>query len=475
VAEKITRRSEDYARWYTDVVQRADLADYYPVKGCMIIKPHGYAIWEKIQAGLDKMFKETGHVNAYFPMFIPESFMKKEAEHVEGFAPECAVVTHGGGKKLDEPLYIRPTSETVIGIAYSKWIQSYRDLPVLMNQWCNICRWEMRTRLFIRTTEFLWQEGHTAHATEQEAREEVMRMLGIYATFAQDVLALPVLRLRKTEREKFAGAVDTYSIEAMVQDKRAIQAGTSHYLGQNFAKAFDITFQDENRRQQYVYATSWGVSTRLIGAAVMAHSDDQGLVLPPKVAPIQVVIVPIWKSDDEKTKVLETACGVQAELKGDFAVKLDDRDQFSPGWKFNDWELRGVPLRIEIGPRDVAARSVVFVRRHDRQKTSVPLSEVKTAVGKELDSIQQAIFQRAEKFRDDNSTRIDTYDDFKEFMNDGGFAWCHWCGSAECEAKVQEETTATIRGIPLQPEEEKGSCICCGKPSPHRVVFAKAY
>jgi len=475
MAEKITKRSEDYARWYTDIVLKAELADYFPVKGCMVIRPYGYSLWEKIQATLDGMFKETGHQNAYFPMFIPESFMRKEAEHVEGFAPECAVVTHGGGKELDEPLYIRPTSETVIWSTYAKWIQSYRDLPLLINQWCNIVRWEMRTRLFIRTTEFLWQEGHTAHATEQEAREEAQRMLQVYRTFAEEYMAMPVLQVRKTEHEKFAGAVETYSIEAMVQDKRAIQAGTSHYLGQNFAKAFDVKFQDENGKLQYVYATSWGVSTRLIGALIMTHSDDQGLVLPPKLAPIQIVIVPIYRKDDEKAKVLEAARRLSEQLKEKFTVKLDDREMFSPGWKFNEWEMRGVPLRVEIGPRDVAANAVVLARRDNREKKSVPQGEIIEAASKLLDEIQRSLFERALQFREENSRRIDGYDEFKEFMEGGGFAWCHWCGSEDCEVSVQEETSATIRGIPLDGEKEEGKCIYCGKPSQMRVVFAKAY
>ncbi|NOZ23620.1 MAG: proline--tRNA ligase [Planctomycetes bacterium] len=473
--KKITKRSEDYSRWYTDIVQRAQLADYAPVKGCMVMRPYGFAIWERLKEALDKMFKETGHSNAYFPLFIPESFMRKEAEHVEGFAPECAVVTHGGGSKLEEPLYIRPTSETIIWSMYGKWIQSYRDLPLLINQWANIVRWEKRTRLFLRTTEFLWQEGHTAHATEQEAMEEVRRMLDVYRRFAEDHMAMPVIQGKKTESEKFAGAVDTYCIEAMMQDKRALQAGTSHFLGQNFAKAFDVQFQDEEGRLQYVYATSWGVSWRLIGGLIMTHSDDQGLVLPPQMAPIQVVIVPIWKKNDDKAKILEAANQLKEDIATVATVKLDDSEGVSPGFKFNEWEMRGVPLRIELGPRDLAGRQVVFARRDTGDKSPAPMDAAAEQTKVMLEQIQTSLYDIAKTFREDNTREIDAYGDFKSFMENGGFASCHWCGSAECEAKLKEETKATIRCIPLERRRETGACLLCGKPSDGRVVMAKAY
>ena len=471
---KITKRSADYSRWYTDIVQRAQLADYAPVKGCMVIKPHGYAIWEKMQAALDGMFKETGHSNAYFPLFIPESFLKKEAEHVEGFAPECAVVTHGGGKKLEESLYVRPTSETIIWSMYKKWIQSYRDLPLLYNQWCNVVRWEMRTRLFLRTTEFLWQEGHTAHATKEEAVEETMQMLGVYQRFAEEWMAMSIVPGEKTAQERFAGAVQTFSIEAMMQDKKALQSGTSHFLGQNFAKAFDVTYQTPDGQLEYVYATSWGVSTRLIGALIMSHSDDQGLVLPPKLAPIQVAIVPIWKSDEERSKVLEVANRVNDQLKADFAVKLDDRDTQSAGWKFNEYELMGVPVRIEIGPRDVEKGSVVVVRRDNREKTFVPQTGVHDEVKAILDDLQKSLLEKSKEFREENTHPIDTYDDFKARI-DEGFLDCHWCEDDACETAIAEETKATIRCVPLAREQEQGECIYCGKPSLGRVLFARAY
>jgi len=476
MAKQITPRSKDYSRWYHDVVLRAELADYAPVKGCMVIRPYGYSIWEKMQRQLDDRFKETGHVNAYFPMFIPESFMKKEAEHVEGFAPECAVVTHGGGKELEEPLYVRPTSETIIWNTYKGWIQSYRDLPILINQWCNVVRWEMRTRLFLRTTEFLWQEGHTAHATEEEAREETMRMLGVYQDFAENVMAIPVVPGKKSENEKFAGAVDTYSIEAMMQDKNALQAGTSHYLGQNFAKAFDVQFQDQDGKQDYVHATSWGVSTRLIGALVMAHSDDQGLVLPPKLAPLEVVIVPIYKTDEERGKVLEVAQRLASEYPNRLGIRLDDRDEMRPGWKFNEWEMKGVPVRIEIGPRDLESEQVVMVRRDTSEKEFVPLTEAVSEARALLEDIQSGIFEKAKAFREEHTRPVDTYDEFKEFhAADSGFSECHWCGSGECELTIQEETKATIRNIPLDPPREGGTCVRCGQPSEGRVIFSQAY
>ena len=400
MAEKITPRDKDYSRWYTDIIQHAELADHSPVKGCMVIRPHGFAIWEKMQGALDAMIKATGHVNAYFPLFIPESFMQKEADHVEGFAPECAVVTHGGGKLLEEPLYVRPTSETIIWHMYGRWIQSYRDLPLLINQWCNVVRWEMRTRLFLRTTEFLWQEGHTAHATADEAREETMRMLDVYRDFAENTLAMGVIAGRKTEAERFAGAVDTFAIEAIMQDGKALQAGTSHFLGQNFAKAFDVKYLSEAGQLEYVWATSWGVSTRLIGAVIMAHSDDQGLVLPPALSPIEAVIVPIFRKEEEKASVLEAARRITADLERRFAVKLDDREGFKPGYKFNDWELRGVPVRIELGPRDLAEKQVMTVRRDTREKEPVGWNALSEKVDALLKTIQKNLRERNLAFRD---------------------------------------------------------------------------
>ncbi|NOX37219.1 MAG: proline--tRNA ligase [Calditrichaeota bacterium] len=474
MAERITPRSEDYSRWYTDVVLQARLADYSPVKGCMVIRPNGYAIWEKIQQVLDKKFKETGHVNAYFPLFIPESFMKKEAEHVEGFAPECAVVTHGGGEELEEPLYVRPTSETIIWSMYKKWIMSYRDLPILINQWANVVRWEMRTRLFLRTTEFLWQEGHTAHATEEEAEEEARRILEIYRSFAEDYMAMPVITGQKTENEKFAGAVRTYSIEAMMQDKKALQAGTSHYLGENFARAFDVKFQDKDGQVKYVHATSWGVSTRLIGALIMTHGDDQGLIIPPRIAPTQLVIVPIWQ-ESTRTKVLEFSERVYRQLKEKFDVKLDDRDQYKPGYKFTEWEIQGIPIRVEIGPRDVDANQVVLVRRDTREKIPVGLDRLMEEAEKLLDTIQKSLFERALKMRKENTFRVDDYREFQDVLEKGAFLESHWCGNTECELKIKEETKATIRNIPFDREEETGKCIYCGQPSTGRVVFARAY
>jgi len=475
---KITKRSEDYAKWYTDIVLQAELADYAPVKGCMVIRPNGYAIWEKIRDILDGMFKETGHRNAYFPLFIPESFFKREVEHVEGFAPECAIVTHGGGKKLEEPLYVRPTSETIIWYMYKKWISSYRDLPILYNQWANVVRWEMRTRLFLRTTEFLWQEGHTAHATEEEARREAMTILELYREFAEKYMSMPVIVGKKTEREKFAGAVDTYSIEAMMQDRKALQAGTSHYLGQNFAKAFDVTFLNAKGEREYVYATSWGVSTRLIGGLIMTHSDDQGLVIPPELAPLETVIVPIWKSDEERSKVLEVSNRIAEDIKSSLGISchLDDRDQFSPGWKFNEWELRGVPLRVEVGPRDVESESAVLARRDNRQKVQVPLAHLSERIPELLNEIQSSLFKRALAFREENTYVVDSYDEFRDiFDGQGGFVYAFWCGREECEVRISEETKTTIRNIPLNAAEEDGRCILCGEPARMRVPFAKAY
>ena len=477
MAKGITKRSEDYSRWYTDIVTQAKLADYSPVKGCMVIRPNGYAIWENMQSILDKMFKETGHQNAYFPLFIPESFMKKEADHVEGFAPECAVVTHGGGKKLEEPLMVRPTSETIIWAMYKKWIQSYRDLPILYNQWANVVRWEMRTRLFLRTTEFLWQEGHTAHATMEEAEEETLKILKIYTKFAEEYMAVPVIQGVKTENEKFAGAVRTYSIEAMMQDHKALQAGTSHNLGQNFAKAFDVTFQDEDLQVKHVYATSWGVSTRLIGALIMTHSDDKGLIVPPKLAPIEVVIIPISKGDEEREKVLAYIEQITISWNGKFRFKVDDREGYRPGWKFNEWELQGVPLRLEIGPRDLEKGQVTMVRRDNGEKTAVPQDALTDTIESTLEAIQRDLYKRALEMREQYTFVIDDYDDFKKQINDpGGFYWVHWCGDGACEEKLQEETKATIRCLPLEnPYKEEGKCLICGKPSKERVIVAKAY
>jgi len=476
MAKGITKRSVDYSRWYLDVIAAADLAEHSSVKGCMVIKPNGYAIWEQIQAQLDRMFKETGHVNAYFPLFIPESYLQKEAEHVEGFAPECAVVTHGGGKKLEEPLVVRPTSETIIWSTYKKWIQSYRDLPILINQWANVVRWEMRTRLFLRTTEFLWQEGHTAHATYDEAEQETLQMIEVYRTFAEEYLAAPVYVGVKTENEKFAGALHTYCIEAMMQDRKALQAGTSHNLGQNFAKAFDVTFQNEAGELEYVWATSWGVSTRLIGALIMTHSDDNGLVIPPRLAPLKVVIIPIWKTDEEEALLKEKVQELTRGWKGQIAFQVDDRDQYRPGWKFNHWEKRGVPIRIEMGPRDVQNNQVVVVRRDTGEKIPMSQDGLLPKLQELLETIQQDMFDKAKAFRDQNTFYEDDYESFKKKIEDpGGFFWVHWCGDPLCEAKFQEDSKASIRLIPMDGEKEKGSCIICGKESEQRVLVAKAY
>jgi prolyl-tRNA synthetase len=479
MAEQITPRAENYSDWYIDVVLRARLADYSPVKGCMVIRPQGYALWEKMQAALDSMFKETGHQNAYFPLLIPESFMKREAEHVEGFAPELAVVTHGGGEELEEPLVIRPTSETIIWSMYKKWIQSYRDLPLLINQWANVLRWEKRTRLFLRTTEFLWQEGHTAHASEEEAREETLRMLEVYKTFAEEYMALPVYTGVKTESEKFAGAVNTYAIEAMMQDKKALQSGTSHFLGQNFARAFDVTYQTKEGVLDHVWATSWGVSTRLIGALVMAHSDDSGLVIPPKLAPVQAVIVPIFKNKN-RTEVIEYASRLHAELKTKLSVKLDDDDNNSPGWKFAEYEMLGIPVRIEIGPRDMESGTAMLVRRDTRTKESVEIGRVGERVTELLEQMQTDLFEKARAFRDENTFDIADYAEFKamfEGESAGGFTRSPWCGSPECETQVKEDTRATIRVLPFGNEEQVGGkkCMVCGSEAHHIALFAKAY
>lgn len=474
--DKITPRSENFSDWYNQVVIAAELADYAPVRGCMVIRPYGWALWENLQAALDKRFKETGHVNAAFPLFIPMSFMEKEKEHVEGFSPELAVVTVGGGEKLEEPLVVRPTSETIIGHMYAKWIKSYRDLPILINQWGNVVRWELRTKLFLRTLEFYWQEGHTAHATEREAQEETLRMLDTYAEFAVNEAAVPVIPGRKTDSEKFSGAVDSYTIEAMMGDTRALQAGTSHFLGQNFSKAFDIQYLDRNNQLQHVWTTSWGLSTRFIGAIIMIHGDDQGLILPPKVAPTQIVIVPIFRNDEEKSKVMQVVEKIQTELYA-YRVELDDREEVTPGFKFNDWELRGVPLRIEVGPKDVAKGTVALARRDlpgKEGRSFVPQENLSLQVGEMLSMIQSTLFEKAVAFRDANTHEPENFTSFKEIIGHGwAFAW--WCGSNHCEQKIKEETKATIRCIPLEQPDGEGRCIYCGEPSVEKVYFAKAY
>lgn len=474
---RVTPRAEDYSKWYTDIILKAELADYSPVKGCMVIRPNGYAIWEQMQHVLDRMFKETGHRNAYFPLFIPESFLKKEADHVEGFAPQCAVVTHGGGQELEEPLVVRPTSETIMYAMYKKWIKSYRDLPLLINQWANVVRWEMRTRLFLRTTEFLWQEGHTAHATHEEALEETLKMLDVYVRFAQDYMAVPVYKGVKTASERFPGAVDTYCIEAMMQDAKALQAGTSHLLGQNFAKAFDVKFQDENGEWQYVWQTSWGVSTRLIGALIMAHSDDKGLILPPRLAPTPIVIVPIYRGDDQRSTVLDAAEALRKELASEFGdVALDARDGLKPGFKYNEWEQKGVPVRIELGPRDLEKNAAMVARRDGAPKESVPRDGLVQRLREILDEVQQGIFDKALTFRKENTHQTDDYGEFSKSLEElGGFWHLHWCQEEECEMAIKDDTKATIRCITDEISEEDGTCVKCGKPSRRRVIFAKSY
>ena len=475
MAERITPRKENYSQWYVDIVIQAKLADYSPVKGCMVIRPRGYALWEKMQQTLDRMFKETGHQNAYFPLLIPESFIKREAEHIEGFSPELAIVTHAGGEKLEEPLVLRPTSETIIWSMYKKWIQSYRDLPLLINQWANVLRWEKRTRMFLRTTEFLWQEGHTAHSSEEEAREETLRMLEVYRDFAENYMAMPVLTGIKSESEKFAGAVNTYSLEAMMQDRKALQAGTSHFLGQNFAKAFDVTYQTAEGSIDHVWATSWGVSTRLIGALIMTHSDDKGLIIPPKLAPIEGVIIPIFKSSN-KEEVLGYAREVLSAMKQEIRVEIDEDEQNSPGWKFSEWEMVGVPLRVEIGPRDMEARKVVLVRRDTGEKIPVAVEEVTRTAKALLDDIQQSLFERARKFREENYHRLDTYKDLRKlFKSEGGFVEAHWCGDPDCEGKIKDDTKATIRVLLDRKPVDGAVCIACSKPASQVAVFSKAY
>ncbi len=489
--KELTTRAEDYAQWYNDLVIKADLAENSVVRGCMVIKPTGYAIWEKIQSALDRMFKATGHSNAYFPLLIPKSFFSREASHVEGFAKECAVVTHyrlktdkiTGGvvvdetAKLEEELIIRPTSETIIWNSYKNWIHSYRDLPILINQWANVVRWEMRTRLFLRTTEFLWQEGHTAHATREEAIEETLKIIDIYADFAENWLCLPVIKGRKTENERFAGAIDTYAIEAMMQDGKALQSGTSHFLGQNFAKAFDVQFTNQDGKLDWVWATSWGVSTRLMGALIMGHSDDNGLVIPPRLAPLQVVIIPIYKNQDELEQISKIALDIKKTLEeNQISVKYDDRDTHKPGWKFTDYELKGVPVRLAIGPRDIINHTVEIARRDTLEKWSAPQENIVGRIKELLDDIQNSLFRKALEFRNQNTFRTDDYQEFKDIItNRGGFVMAHWDGTTETENKIKEETKATIRCIPLDPDPEKGKCIYTGKPSDQRVLFAKAY
>lgn len=492
MAKEVTKREDNYSQWYNNLVVKADLAENSAVRGCMVIKPYGYAIWEKMQAQLDKMFKETGHQNAYFPLFIPKSFLSREADHVEGFAKECAVVTHhrlmtnpdGPGvvvdpsAKLEEELIVRPTSETIIWNTYKNWINSYRDLPILCNQWANVVRWEMRTRLFLRTAEFLWQEGHTAHATMEEAIEETEKMVNVYAKFAREYMAVPVVVGKKSANERFAGALDTYCIEAMMQDGKALQAGTSHFLGQNFAKAFDVKYASKDGSLEYVWATSWGVSTRLMGALIMAHSDDNGLVLPPKLAPIHVVMVPIFKTEEEHAAIIAKMEELKGELeKFGLSVKIDDRDNLRSGFKFAEWELKGVPVRVAMGPRDLANGTVEVARRDTLTKELMPLDGVAQAINALMDTIQQNIYQKALDFRAANTVQVDTWEEFKEKIEEGGFLLCHWDGTPETEEKIKEETKATIRCIPLDTNVvmEEGKCIYSGKPSKQRVIFARAY
>ncbi len=490
MAKELTSRSENYSQWYNDLVIKADLAENSAVRGCMVIKPYGYAIWEKIQAELDRMFKETGHVNAYFPLFIPKSFLSKEAEHVEGFAKECAVVTHHrlmadpNGKglivdpdaKLEEELIVRPTSETIIWSTYKNWIQSYRDLPILVNQWANVVRWEMRTRLFLRTAEFLWQEGHTAHATEQEAVAEAKQMLEVYADFAERFMAVPVLKGVKSANERFAGALETFCIEALMQDGKALQAGTSHFLGQNFAKAFDVTFVDKSNKLDYVWATSWGVSTRLMGALIMTHSDDNGLVLPPNLAPFQVVIVPIYKNEEQLAAISEKVNQLIPALRAmGISVKFDNNDNKKPGWKFAEYELKGVPVRLAIGARDLENGTVEVARRDTLTKETVQMEGIENYIAALLKDIQATIFKKAVDFRTSVTREVNSYDEFKVEIEKGGFLMCHWDGTPETEEKIKEETKATIRCIPLDGDKTPGTCMVTGKPSAQRVVFARAY
>jgi prolyl-tRNA synthetase len=491
MAEKITKRETDYSQWYLDIIKAADLAEHSDVKGCMIIKPYGFAIWEKMKDALDKRFKETGHSNAYFPLFIPKSYLSKEASHVEGFAKECAVVTHyrlkvdenGGGivvdpkAKLEEELIVRPTSETIIWSSYKKWIQSYRDLPILINQWANVVRWEMRTRLFLRTTEFLWQEGHTAHATKQEAIEETEKMLDVYAEFAEEFMAMPVVKGIKSANERFAGADETYCIEAMMQDGKALQAGTSHFLGQNFAKAFEVKFTDKAGKLDYVWATSWGVSTRLMGALIMTHSDDLGLVVPPKLAPIHVAVVPIFNNEEQLNQIKDKLSNLLADLRSKgLTVKFDDDDQKRPGWKFAEYEVKGVPVRIAVGLRDLENNQVEVARRDTQEKKSYALDGLADNIVALLDDIQKNLFEKALKMKNDSIKKVDSYDEFKKRLeSEGGFFSAHWDGTKETEEQIKTDTKATIRCIPLDAIEEEGTCMVTGKPSKRRVLIAKAY
>ncbi len=488
--KELTPRSKDYSQWYLDLVIKAELAENSAVRGCMVIKPYGYAIWEKMQRQLDDMFKETGHVNAYFPLFIPKSFLSREADHVEGFAKECAVVTHyrlknapdGNGvvvdpeAKLEEELIVRPTSETIIWSTYKNWIQSYRDLPILVNQWANVVRWEMRTRLFLRTAEFLWQEGHTAHATKQEAIEEAKQMINVYAEFAEKYMAMPVVKGLKSESERFAGAIDTYTIEALMQDGKALQSGTSHFLGQNFAKAFDVQFTDQNGKRDYVWATSWGVSTRLMGALIMSHSDDNGLVLPPKLAPYQVVIVPIYKNSEQLQQIDEKVAGIVQRLKAlGISVKYDNSDNKKPGWKFSEYELKGVPVRLAMGGRDLENNTIEVARRDTLTKETLSCDNIETHIKSLLDEMQENIYKKAADFRASQIRKVNSYEEFKVEIEKGGFLLCHWDGTPETEERVKEETKATIRCIPLDGDKTPGKCMVTGKPSAQRVLFARAY
>ncbi|MGB6370169.1 MAG: proline--tRNA ligase [Atribacterota bacterium] len=474
--KEIASKEKDFSQWYVDVVRKAELADYTTIKGCMVIRPYGYGLWENMQAGLDRRIKETGHKNAYFPLFIPESLLKKEAEHVEGFAPEVAWVTYGGSQKLEERMAIRPTSEAIICSLYSKWVRSWRDLPILLNQWVNIVRWEKVTRLFLRTTEFLWQEGHTAHKTEQEAEEETLKILKeVYQDYIEKDLAIPVIVGRKTEREKFAGALHTYTLEALMSDGKMLQAGTSHNLGQNFAKVFNIKYLDEDQQEKYVWQTSWGTTTRLVGALVMVHGDERGLKLPPKVAPVQVIIVPIM-FDKTKKEVLEKAESIQSILKKDSRVEIDTRDGYTPGWKFNEWEMRGVPLRLEIGPKDMVQGQVMLVRRDTGEKMAIKEEKLVETVNELLNNIQENLFIRAKKFLEENIRETSDYNEFKKIIEkQRGLIKTYWCGSKDCEDKIKEETKASIRCIPFEQEEASGKCIYCGKEPSTLVYFARAY
>ncbi|MDR2083497.1 MAG: proline--tRNA ligase [Bacteroidales bacterium] len=491
MAKDFTTRDENYSQWYNDIVQRADLAENSSVRGCMVIKPYGYALWEKMRDVLDKMFKDTGHTNAYFPLFIPKSFFSREAKHVEGFAKECAVVTHYRLKndpenntvivdpaaKLEEELIVRPTSETIIWDSYKNWIQSYRDLPILINQWANVVRWEMRTRLFLRTAEFLWQEGHTAHATSEEAIKEAEQMMNVYADFVENYMAVPVLKGTKSPNERFAGAIETYCIEALMQDGKALQAGTSHFLGQNFAKAFDVKFLDKDNTQQYVWATSWGVSTRLIGALIMSHSDDNGLVLPPKLAPVQVVIIPIYKNEEQLALISETVLKIKKELEAKgVSVKYDDRDQYRPGWKFNEYEFKGVPVRLAIGPRDLEQGTIEVTRRDTLEKNIMQIADISEKVYNLLDAIQTNLYDKALNYREEMTFVADTWEEFCDIIeNKGGFVCAHWDGTSETETEIKEKTKATIRVIPMDENCEEGFCVYSGKPSKRRVIFARSY